>query len=267
MDLTEARDALASLGRGVPEVPGRVTLDLEGPIARLVLDNPGARGAVTLGMMVDLADGVLALQEWSGSALIVSSTDPAAFCAGGHLGQVRRAISSPERAATMARAMGAVLDGLLDLPIVSVAVIRGVAVGGGAELATACDLRVLGPQARIHFVHARLGIAPGWGGTGRLVRLLGRAAALRVLAGAEPLVGDDAVALGLADRVDSDPEGWATATAERIASLPAEAIRAVKRQVVGAEHGDPGAHVLAFAGVWGGPAHLAALEGLRKHGG
>lgn len=266
MELTEARRALEDLGRGVPDVPGCVRLEHHGTHARIVLDNPVARGAVTLRMMRELADAVIALSRGDVATVVLTSTDPVAFCSGGHLGQVRRAVADPEAARVMARAMTAVLDGLLDLPVLSVAAIAGLAVGGGAELATACDLRVMAPDARIHFVHAQLGIAPGWGGAGRLVRLVGRRAALALLTDARPVGADEAVARGIADRVAADPlaaaESWVGGWGH-----PPEALRALKRQVVAAERGRPEDDVEAFASVWGGPAHQAALRRLGRHTG
>src|SRR5690606_36148444 len=122
----------------------------------------------------------------------------------------------------------------------------------------------LAPEARIHFVHARLGIAPGWGGAGRLVRLLGRTAALRILIQAEPLGAEEARGLGLADVVAADP----VAAAEALLTGPVpEALRALKRQVLAAERGDAAEDAEAIASVWGGPAHEAALARLKRHTG
>lgn len=277
MKLSEARSLLEALQRHAEPRPGRVHLELRGPVAELVLDNPGARGALTLGMMVELAAAVERLASWDGAVVLLSSRDPRpgpgapgrrpelrAFCAGGHLGQVRRAISDPERAEAMCLAMSAVLDGLLDLPAVSVALIDGLAIGGGAELATATDLRLLSPSASLHFVHAALGIAPGWGGTRRLVGLLGRRRALALLLDARPLSADEALALGLADEVHADLRAAADRLVERWLSRPPEAIRALKRQVVAGVEGDRAADAAAFAEVWGGPAHRAALDALGK---
>jgi len=183
------------------------------------------------------------------------------FCAGGHLGEVRSTLSSREAGRDMALAMGAVLDGLLAQPALVVAAVEGTAVGGGAEILTAADFRVLHRDARIHFVHVRLGVAPGWGGAGRLVAHLGRARALRTLAAAAPLTAEGALGLGLADAVvDGSAIDGALAFLEPFRALPAAAIRAVKAQVVGA--GDPAVQADRFCEVWGGPDHRAALEAL-----
>jgi ethylmalonyl-CoA/methylmalonyl-CoA decarboxylase len=173
----------------------------------------------------------------------------------------------------MCRAFGAVLDALLDLPAVSVCVLDGLAGGGGAEVTTACDHRVGTDHARIHFVQAQLGIAPGWGGAGRLVRHVGRRHALRILTRGSPVDAEDGRALGLFDERLSVGEGddavaAALRWAEPLLALPPSAARAVKRQVVAAAPARSGAlddEAQAFEGVWGGPAHQAALANLARH--
>ena len=257
MRLPEARAALAALaGEGPPR--GGVTLAFDGAVARLALDHPAARSALTLSMMVALADAVAALSDWPGGLVVLSSTDPKAFCAGGYVPELVGALDRPEAAEAMARAMGVVLDALGALPAVSVAALDGLALGGGAELCLAADLRVASDAAAVHFVQARLGIAPGWGGARRLVRRVGRTAALRVLAAAEPLHADAAHAAGLVDhRVPTDAVAGALAW---LGGRPPEVLRALKQQV----DGDAAEEARAFASVWGGPAHRAARATARR---
>ncbi len=268
MTLTEAAASLRVLMGDLPQQDGRFTLHYEGPVAHLRIDNPQARGAMTLAMMVQLADAVTELESWTGSLVILSSNDPMAFCSGGHLGQVSRAIDGPDAARTMSLAMMSVLDGLLDLPAITVAAIDGLALGGGAELTTACDYRVAGPTAILHFVHARLGIAPGWGGAGRLVRLVGRRRALRILTDARPLAPGEAASLGLVDhRCPGGAVAGALRAFEQLVAMPPEAVRAVKHQIVcnGPARRDAVTEAEAFAEVWGGPSHRATLERLERH--
>ena len=264
MTVEEARDVLSRLHGARPRGAGRVLLETNGKVAHVRVDHPGARSAMTVGMMVDLADAVVALQRWDGVLVVLSSTDPQAFCSGGHLGDVTRSIDRPESAEQMSLAMSAVLDGLLDLDAISVSALDGPAVGGGAELCCATDFRVASPEASIHFVQAKLGITPGWGGAGRLVRLVGRRTALRLLTACRPLFPGEAFDLGLVDhRSDDGSVAAALAWLEDVCALPAESVRAVKRQVVRA--GDPAAEAAAFSALWGGPAHRVALERLERH--
>lgn len=259
MNVSNARSVLLELAEGVDPKPGRVRLELDERLAVLTLDNAGSRNAVTVQMMVDLAEAVMTLQEWNGSAVVLRSADPSIFCAGGHLGQLKRAVSNRDEALLMCAAMTVVLDGLLELPQVSVAALGALAVGGGAELATACDFRVAHPDAEIHFIHSKLGIATGWGGAGRLVKHIGRRQALWVLLDGEPIDAASARDLGLVDAIADDADAGARALLEVVLGRAPEAVRALKRQVVA---DDPAG---AFADVWGGPAHQAALSALGSH--
>ncbi|ETV82952.1 hypothetical protein, variant 2 [Aphanomyces astaci] len=104
----------------------------------------------------------------------------------------------------MSRVMTHALTRLRRLPFPSVAVVEGAAIGGGAEITTACDFRVLARSASIQFVHGRMGVSPGWGGGARLVQLVGRQRALRLLGRTEKVAAADAEVLGLADAVVED---------------------------------------------------------------
>ena len=261
MNLDDAIDALKSLAGQVPPAPGRVVLERAGEVATLRLESAGTRNALTVQMMVALAQAVRRVQSWDVRALLVCGEGPA-FCAGGHLGQVHAALATPQRGLTMARAMAAVVDAVLDAPPVTVAVVHGPAIGGGAELAMGCDFRVGGPGTVLHFVQGRLGVATGWGGAGRLTRLLGRQRALRVLLEARRLDVDESLRLGLIDAVYTDP---AQGALQFLATLVphASAVVALKAQVVASQRADGGQQraAEAFATVWGGPTHRRLLDG------
>lgn len=263
MRFEEAKAAIARLGAGVDDRAGSIRLELEGPIARIAIDNPTARNAITLTMMAELAEVIEELGDWDGAIAVLHAASGSVFCSGGHLGQVLKAVDAPEHARTMARAMGAILDALLALPVVTVCAIDGLAVGGGAEIATATDFRVAGPSARIHFVHAALGIAPGWGGAARLVTHVGSRTALRILAEAVPIGPEQGVDLGLFDAAGPELDSALDAFVAPMLERPATAIRAVKAQIAAARAGDREAEVQAFGEVWGSPPHVAALQRIR----
>lgn len=253
--LESLRDLAARAGSN----SGEVRLSLEGDIAWIRLDSPQVHNALSTRMMVQLGEAIEALQTFEGRAVVLGSTTPGMFCSGGHLDEVQRALIDPAAGRQMAEAMGAILDRLLSLSLVSVAALDGPAIGGGAELATACDFRVARSSARLHFVQAGLGVATGWGGAGRLVTHLGRRAALRLLTEARALTAAEAQALGLVDLVCEGPaEEGALRLLERLRTLPAAAVRAVKAQVA-----DPSQAAHHFGLVWGGPAHLQALAATR----
>jgi len=160
--------------------------------------------------------------------------------------------------------VGDALDKLSSLPAVVVAAVEGAALGGGAELLTACDWVVASTSARIGFVHASLGVAPGWGGGARLVRQVGARRALPLLARAERLSAASAAAAGLVDEVVDAGSALVAAHTwiERLRSLPPDAVRGVV-SVVRAARDDPDRAVeverRVFGELWGGLAHRAAL--------
>jgi ethylmalonyl-CoA/methylmalonyl-CoA decarboxylase len=264
-DLAAAIAGLRSWAPRGARASGHVRLTLNGPLAELVVDHAERKNALSLGMMVELAEAVDELTRWPGQGLLLRAATPGVFCAGGDLTELPGA--PPEAIAAMAVAMTCVLDTIADSPWVSACWIDGLAVGGGAELLTATDFRVAGPAAEVHFVQARLGIAPGWGGAGRLVRAIGPKAALRVLLESRRFDRDEGLRVGLFDAAATsvdDARRWL----EMLLAAPSAATRAVKRQVVAASPargGDPARESAAFVEVWGGPAHQEAMERLERH--
>lgn len=260
-DLREAVEALVRLRGRSHRLPGRISLDLRGAVGRLVIDNPEHRHAMTLGMMEDLGRSVQRLQSWSGSVVLIDSSTPDAFCSGGHLGEVSSSWLNEGAGRVMSEAMTTVTDALFGLPQVTVAVIRGPAVGGGAELATAADHRVFAETAWVQFKHAALGVAAGWGGVNRLVHHVRPRVALRWMTTADRIDARLAQRVGFADLVGPDPQALADGLIEPIMALPAAGVRAVKLQVAAARTGgDRAASLAAFLSVWGGPEHRKALK-------
>jgi enoyl-CoA hydratase/carnithine racemase len=173
-------------------------------------------------------------------------SDQKVFCAGADLVQVRErfdAADGPDCTYRYVAALQRLYRRLELLPQVTLAEIGGAAMGGGFELALACDLRIVALEAKLGLPEARLGLIPGAGGTQRLTRLCSRSVASRLILGAEIIDGAEAVRLGVAQ--------WAVARAElptraaeivrHIAALPAPALRASKKCIAAAEQpGDRG---------------------------
>ena len=123
-------------------------------------------------------------------------------------------------------------DRLARLRVPLIAVLNGHALGGGLELAMACTMRVSGPRARFGLPEVKLGLIPGAGGTQRLPRLVGRGRALDIMLTARQVRADEALAIGLVDRLtDGDVVKEALALAAELvtSSLPAQlaVVRAV----------------------------------------
>ena len=155
------------------------------------------------------------------------------FCAGADLEFMRARFLTEEgrvRMIDFTRRMQEVYARLERLNVVSIAEIGGAALGGGFELALACDLRVVADKAKVGLPEARLGLLPAAGGTQRMTRLCGKGVASRLILGAEIVSGTEAVTLGLAHWVATleDLQAAARAVVDRIAQLPRAALAASK---------------------------------------
>ena len=190
-------------------------------VARLRLHRPDTRNALDRGLAQSLVD---AFRE-PDAAVVILAGSPDAFCSGLDLN-----LDAPERVAVSDLLYG-LYEQMLACPVPIVASIAGHAVGGGAQLTIASDLRVAAPSARIRFVGPGHGLAVGaWG----LASLVGRGRAMELLLTTRSVQGDEALAIGLVDRVEGDADAAALELATRIASLDGFAVARVKRLVADA---------------------------------
>lgn len=153
------------------------------------------------------------------------------FCAGADLKQLRDNFDEePAVQAEVGRRYQALFRRIEALDAVTLAEIGGAALGGGLEMALACDLRVAAQEARLGLPEVGLGLIPGAGGTQRLTLLCGRAQALRLILGAELIDGAEAHRIGLLQWVvpRADLPGRAAAIARDYARLPRHAVAAAK---------------------------------------
>jgi enoyl-CoA hydratase len=165
---------------------------------------------------------------------IVVAGEGKVFCAGADIGELDT-LDGSLGFREFVRKLTDAFDTLARCPKPSVAAIHGVALGGGLELALACDLRVAEDGARLGVPEITLGLLPGAGGTARLPRLLPKAVAKQLLLTGDPLPAAEAHRLGLVNEVV--PAGTALdvalALASRLAALPPLALAAAKRLVDG----------------------------------
>src|SRR5450830_146154 len=166
-------------------------------------------------------------------------SDQKVFCAGADLKEMRGRMDmadGPDRMYAYVAGIQRLYARIETLPQVTLAEISGAAMGGGLELALACDLRIAANEAKVGLPEARLGLIPGAGGTQRLTRLCGPALAARLILGAEVLDGATAAALGVVHW--SAPRAELPARASeivcRIAELPAAALAASKACIAAA---------------------------------
>ncbi|XP_021507141.1 ethylmalonyl-CoA decarboxylase isoform X2 [Meriones unguiculatus] len=252
------------------------TIDLqkkEDGIGILTLNNPNKLNAFSGVMMLQLLERVTELENWTeGKGLIVHGAKNT-FCSGSDLNAVK-ALSTPENGVALSMFMQNTLTRFMRLPLISVALIQGWAMGGGAEFTTACDFRLMTVDSVIRFVHKDMGIVPSWGGASRLVEITGSRQALKVLSGALKLDSTKALAIGLADEVlQTSDEAKALEEAQewlqQFVNGPPEVIRGLKKSVCSGrelyleEALQNERDVLGT--LWGGPANLEAIAKKGKH--
>ena len=250
-----------------------VGFTVEDGIGQITIQRPEARNALTwqamdaFGASVEQAAAVADLR-----ALVVTG-DGGAFCAGGDLFELDGYLSRLD-GVRLATIMADALDRLEAIPVPTIAAIEGPALGGGAEIALACDLRVMAEGASLGMMQVRLAISPAWGGAQRLLRLAGYARSLEWLAGGKVFAALEALEAGLANRVAALGQALAEARslASHFASHDPEAVRTIKR-ILRAGVSLPIAEALhlereLFADLWAGAAHReasAAFVASRNH--
>jgi enoyl-CoA hydratase len=173
-----------------------VTWSVDGPVMTIVLQR-GPANALGLPIIEGIGAALDAADAAGASVVVVTSALPKFFAAGADI----KLMAEIDAAGFMAYGdqLRAVLDRLAAR--VSIAAVEGVALGGGLELAMACCLRVAGTGASFGLPEVRLGLIPGAGGTQRLPRLVGRGRALDIMMTARQVPADEALAMGLVDRV------------------------------------------------------------------
>lgn len=167
--------------------------------ALVTFHRPEALNAVDARMLEDLEEALRHLEADAESRVVVLTGAGRAFVGGGDIAHM--AALSADEGERFVYGGQALLRRLERLQKVTVAAINGFALGGGLEIALACDLRVAGESAEIGFPEVTVGLIPGWGGTQRLVRLVGRGIAKELIFTGRRLSAAEALGLGIVNRV------------------------------------------------------------------
>ncbi len=247
-----------------------IILTYQEGIATLRVNRPEARNALNWSAQEGFAAAVAEVASNTAvRVLIITGTGDKAFVSGGDLKELSQ---HPEREAgeRLNRVMRDALVALTRLPIPVIAAVNGDAFGGGCEILTACDLRVAASQARFCFAQVRNALCTGWGGTGRLVNLLGQARSLDLLLTARIFTAEEAQQMGLVQQVVDEAElaTAVTALAHSLSQLPQQALAASKQLVYAASQPPSQAinqlETSLFVDLWSQPDHLEALAAFRE---
>lgn len=203
-----------------------------GCAALLTIDRPRAANSIDLPTAAAFSQAIDRIRSDAGiRGVVIAGAGGRIFCSGGDLKAYSR-FETPKDLEKMVSSLGGLLDSLEELPIPVIAAIDGQAIGGGGELALACDLRFASTAATIVFPQVKLGIVPGWNGLERLTRLCGPSTAMRLLMSAKPIGAGEALRCGLVDEVSSSSA--VDSALEFVSSLEVAAplaLAAVKRLV------------------------------------
>jgi len=233
------------------------------------INRPQQRNAISLEILASIES---AFRDASGdpgiSCAILTGRGDKSFAAGGDLKEF-----DALRGVTDALSIGATgrraLDAIREFPVPVVAALNGLALGGGAELALACDFRIALPHARLGFIQGTLNIATAWGGAADLVVAVGACRALELLVSSRVLAAQEALAVGLLDRVCSPDEDLVSVVDAFVApwiAKPSHVVRAltaVSRRAKGAIRGAlKDTEMEAFTSTWIHDDHWLAASAL-----
>lgn len=190
-----------------------LSYEVEGNIGLITINRPDALNALNADLLFELSAAVsLAEADYNVRALVFTGSGRA-FIAGADIGNLQK-LSDAFSGREAALAGQELMNSIAALPFPTIAAVNGFALGGGLELALACDMRVASKTARVGLPEVGLGLIPGYGGTQRLPRLVGQGFALELILTGRHVTADEALQMGLVNRVVDD----ALTTAKEVAT-------------------------------------------------
>ncbi|MER8862122.1 enoyl-CoA hydratase/isomerase family protein [Mesorhizobium sp. M0751] len=225
-----------------------VTFETDGAIGTITLRRPEKFNALDIPMLRALEAALDEAEAADGIRVVLICGEGKGFCAGGDV-EAWAEMSAADFQVQWVRYGHRVFDRLARLRQPTIAVLAGHALGGGLELAAACDLRVAETQMKLGFPETSIGVVPGWSGTQRAVRRFGAQAVRRMALGGEVFLATEALALGIVDRVVETGQARVEAKAwgEKIAERGPLATEAAKLMIAIAEGEESAAATEALA--------------------
>lgn len=245
-----------------------MTLRVEraGAVATLTIERPEVKNALDPTTIRELGETLTRFEgDEELQAVVLTGAGDEVFVAGGDLKALQK-IEGAEAGRRMARLTQRVFARLEALEVPVIAAVNGTALGGGTELAAACDIRIAAENATFGFKQIQMGIMPAWGLSFRLLRQVGRSRALELLLTGRTITAREAHQVGFVDRVV--PAGHAKTAArelaEAIAANPPLSVRLIKQAVRGAGEASAEAagvmEAALFGLTWGSADHDEAVR-------
>ncbi len=181
----------------------RIVINRKGKSGTILLNRPEALNALDTGMLAELESSIDELEKDESIRVIIITGDKN-FCAGADIREMMGL--SPEEAGKFAELGHRVFDRIENCAKPVIAAIKGYALGGGCELALACDIRIAGESARLGQPEVKLGLVPGFGGSQRLTRLVGTSRAKELILTGKIIGSSEAEFIGLVNLIVPDKE-------------------------------------------------------------
>ena len=219
---------------GKPWALRDVRLSVDGAIAYITMSRPEALNALNGKVLHELKDALAQVRANHAVRAVIFSGEGNAFIAGADIKEMQALADKPAAIRAFTEFGQGVLRDIESLPQPVIAAINGFALGGGLELALACDIRIASADARLGFPEVGLGILPGLGGTQRTTRLAGRGVASQLVFSGDLIGAEEAARMGLLNRVVAPAQLMETARAlaDRIASRAPVAIAKAKGAIL-----------------------------------
>jgi len=219
---------------GKPWTLRDVRLSIDGAIAYITMSRPEALNALNSKVLHELKDALAQVRTNRTVRAVIISGEGNAFIAGADIKEMQALAAKPAAIRAFTEFGQGILRDIETLPQPVIAVINGFALGGGLELALACDIRIASSDARLGFPEVGLGILPGLGGTQRTTRLAGRGVAAELVFTGDLIGAEEAARMGLLNRVVAPAQLMETARqlADRIASRAPVAVAKAKAAIL-----------------------------------
>ena len=243
----------------IPEFE-HLSYEVEEGIALVTLKRPEALNALSQSLLEELAEIPELVQQDPEVRAVIFTGEGKAFAAGADLKEIA-AIKDPFMGREYALFGQRVFAEIAALPVPTIAAINGYALGGGLELALACDLRVAAKTAKLGLPEVGLGLIPGFGGTQRLPRLIGRGRALDLIFTGRHVDAEEALFLGLVNRVAEDALEGTQKLGQKILKNAPIALALAKESVVRGEGLDLAEALEIEADLFG---YAAATEDMKE---
>jgi enoyl-CoA hydratase len=232
----------------------------DGAVATIRLNRPAKKNAFNAQMRTEMENLLRDLARNPGIRAVIITGGDEIFCAGADISEIEET-SSAEAAYKHAREFQILFDQVEALPQPVIAAVSGYALGGGCELALACDFRLASETARFGLPEIKIGALPGGGGTQRLPRLIGAAKAKEMILTGDPITAQEALGIGLVIKVVTKENllEEANGLAAKLAALPRLALQASKMLINRSQEVDLTTGLEFEARTFGGIAHTHDL--------